>query len=194
MRHRFDRTRIRSHRRWFGPTLFYGWMMRLAAEGNVRRHASGFTGLHVVFAVVTVVAEHRLDSSQWPGQLVESLPSASIGTDSTARIARSRLVLKSLFARECSAYRPAKSARSSSKPEGAPSFVSFIGSQRLHVPRQFPSRPPKTTTAKGLKVTCRLDRRKYPTGRKVSREEMKRVHMHPDKFHGEWNYFKPSMI
>ncbi|MGH9962239.1 MAG: ISAzo13 family transposase, partial [Pyrinomonadaceae bacterium] len=25
----------------------------------------------------------------------------------------------------------------------------------------------KTTTAKGLKVTCRLDRRKYPTGRKV---------------------------
>ena len=26
----------------------------------------------------------------------------------------------------------------------------------------------KTTTAKGLKVTCRLDRRKYPTGRRVS--------------------------
>src|SRR4249920_3111273 len=30
----------------------------------------------------------------------------------------------------------------------------------------------KTTTAKGLKVTCRLDRRKYPTGREVSDEEM----------------------
>ena len=29
-----------------------------------------------------------------------------------------------------------------------------------------------TTTAKGLKVTCKLDRRKYPTGRKVSDEEM----------------------
>ena len=33
----------------------------------------------------------------------------------------------------------------------------------------------KTTTAKGLKVTCRLDRRKYPTGRKVSDDEMKPI-------------------
>ena len=46
----------------------------------------------------------------------------------------------------------------------------------------------KTTTAKGLRVTCRLDRRKYPIGRKVSLEEMKRINLHPDKFHGEWNY------
>ena len=46
----------------------------------------------------------------------------------------------------------------------------------------------KTTTAKGLKVTCRLDRRKYPTGRKVTDQEMKHVNIEPDKFHGEWNY------
>jgi hypothetical protein len=46
----------------------------------------------------------------------------------------------------------------------------------------------KTTTAKGLRVTCRLDRRKYPTGRKVSNQEMKRVNMERNKFHGEWNY------
>ncbi len=46
----------------------------------------------------------------------------------------------------------------------------------------------KTTTAKGLTVTCRLDRRKYRTGRKVTKEEMKRIDLHPDKFHGEWNY------
>jgi hypothetical protein len=46
----------------------------------------------------------------------------------------------------------------------------------------------KTTTAKGLKVTCRLDRRKYPTGRKVSKEEMKAINLQPDRFHGEWNY------
>jgi len=45
----------------------------------------------------------------------------------------------------------------------------------------------KTTTAKGLRVTCRLDRRKYPTGRKVTDEEMKRVHIEPNRFHGEWN-------
>jgi len=46
----------------------------------------------------------------------------------------------------------------------------------------------KTTTAKGLTVTCRLDRRKYPTGRKVTKEEMKGINLEPDKFHGEWNY------
>lgn len=45
-----------------------------------------------------------------------------------------------------------------------------------------------TTTAKGLKVTCRLDRRKYPTGRKVSDEEMSQLNIRRDKFHGEWNY------
>jgi hypothetical protein len=46
----------------------------------------------------------------------------------------------------------------------------------------------KTTTAKGLRVTCRLDRRKYPTGRKITAQEMKQVNIYPDKFHGEWNY------
>ena len=46
----------------------------------------------------------------------------------------------------------------------------------------------RTTTAKGLKVTCRLDRRKYPTGRKVTDEEMKRVNLDRSKFHGDWNY------
>jgi transposase len=51
----------------------------------------------------------------------------------------------------------------------------------------------KTTTAKGLTVTCRLDRRKYPTGRHVTPEEMKRLNLQPHKFHGEWNYIiQPS--
>jgi len=45
-----------------------------------------------------------------------------------------------------------------------------------------------TTTAKGLTVTCRLDRRKYPTGRRVSREEMEQVNLRRNTFHGEWNY------
>ena len=46
----------------------------------------------------------------------------------------------------------------------------------------------KTTTAKGLKVTCRLDRRKYPTGRRVSDQEMNQVNMKRNTFHGDWNY------
>jgi len=46
----------------------------------------------------------------------------------------------------------------------------------------------KTTTAKGLKVKCRLDRRKYETGRRVSDEEMDHINVKRNKFHGDWNY------
>ena len=46
----------------------------------------------------------------------------------------------------------------------------------------------RTTTAKGLTVTCRLDRRKYATGRTITKAEMRHVNLHPQRFHGEWNY------
>lgn len=46
----------------------------------------------------------------------------------------------------------------------------------------------RTTTAAGLKVTCRLDRRKYATGRRISNEAMTHVRLVPAPFHGEWNY------
>ncbi|BBO16052.1 ISAzo13 family transposase [Candidatus Brocadia pituitae] len=50
-----------------------------------------------------------------------------------------------------------------------------------------------TTTAKGLAVVCRLDRRKYPIGCKVNDVEMAKINLVPDKFHGEWNYrIQPS--
>jgi hypothetical protein len=45
-----------------------------------------------------------------------------------------------------------------------------------------------TTTAKGLTVTCRLDRRRYATGRRVTNDEMKQINLHRELFHGEWNY------
>jgi len=46
----------------------------------------------------------------------------------------------------------------------------------------------RTTTAKGLKVQCRLDRRRYAVGKKVSDEELAGVNIVPCAFHGEWNY------
>jgi len=50
-----------------------------------------------------------------------------------------------------------------------------------------------TTTAKGLKVTCRLDRRKYPLGREITDDEMADLNLVPNRFHGEWNYtIRPS--
>jgi hypothetical protein len=45
----------------------------------------------------------------------------------------------------------------------------------------------------GLQVTCRLDRRKYPIGRKVTDEEINRVNLKMNKFHGEWNYTIPPL-
>lgn len=46
----------------------------------------------------------------------------------------------------------------------------------------------RTTTAKGLTVTCRLDRRKYRTGRAISDAEMQTLNLERARFHGDWNY------
>ena len=46
----------------------------------------------------------------------------------------------------------------------------------------------RATTAKGLQVICRLDRRKYPTGRKVTNQEFEQVNLKRNTFHGDWNY------
>ena len=45
-----------------------------------------------------------------------------------------------------------------------------------------------TTTQNGLKVNAMLDDNIYPTGIKVSDEEMEAINMVRDDFHGEWNY------
>lgn len=46
----------------------------------------------------------------------------------------------------------------------------------------------KTTTTTGLTVSCRLDRRRYPIGRKVSEAEWAQIDLLRDAFHGDWNY------
>ena len=45
-----------------------------------------------------------------------------------------------------------------------------------------------TTNRGGLVVRARLDRRKYPTGRKVSAKDMRALKIERDDFHGDWNY------
>ena len=45
-----------------------------------------------------------------------------------------------------------------------------------------------TTTETGLKVACGLDRSSYPSGIKISKEDMAGIRLRRDKFHGEWNY------
>jgi hypothetical protein len=46
----------------------------------------------------------------------------------------------------------------------------------------------RTTTTAGLEVSCRLDRRRYPLGRKVTEEEWAKINLMRDDFHGDWNY------
>jgi hypothetical protein len=45
-----------------------------------------------------------------------------------------------------------------------------------------------TTNLGGLVVKARLDRRRYPTGKKVSDKELREIKLECDPFHGEWNY------
>ena len=46
----------------------------------------------------------------------------------------------------------------------------------------------RTTPARGLKVVCRLDRRRYQTGRRISAAQMKTLNLERSRFHGDWNY------
>ena len=45
-----------------------------------------------------------------------------------------------------------------------------------------------TTTEKGLTVQAKLDRAKYPAGRRVSDREIAEIDLRRASFHGEWNY------
>jgi transposase len=45
-----------------------------------------------------------------------------------------------------------------------------------------------TTTASGLKIRAELDAARYPTGTKVSDEELASINLQRHTFHGEWNY------
>jgi len=44
-----------------------------------------------------------------------------------------------------------------------------------------------TTTATGLQIKA-LDTGTYPTGKKISNQQMADLHLEPADFHGEWNY------
>ncbi|MHB8576865.1 MAG: ISAzo13 family transposase [Dehalococcoidia bacterium] len=45
-----------------------------------------------------------------------------------------------------------------------------------------------TTTAAGLSITAITDTNTYPTGIRVTDDELAALHLLPDVFHGEWNY------
>jgi len=45
-----------------------------------------------------------------------------------------------------------------------------------------------TTNRGGLVVRARLDRRRYPTGKRVSAKELRELRLERDDFHGDWNY------
>ena len=45
-----------------------------------------------------------------------------------------------------------------------------------------------TTTAAGLTVKCVVDNKEYKKGIEVSNDELTKVNIHRDYFHGEWNY------
>ena len=53
----------------------------------------------------------------------------------------------------------------------------------------------RTTRAKGLTVTCRLDRRQYPLLHNGPGPDMEAIGLKRDQFHGNWNYrIRPTSI
>ncbi|MDP3184896.1 MAG: ISAzo13 family transposase [Anaerolineales bacterium] len=52
-----------------------------------------------------------------------------------------------------------------------------------------------TRTKKGLEITAKLDINSYKTGIKVSDQELQKIAIEKDDFHGEWNYkIKPRSL
>lgn len=45
-----------------------------------------------------------------------------------------------------------------------------------------------TTTNAGLKIQSALDAKEYPTGIKISEQEMGAINLEKSSFHGNWNY------
>lgn len=45
-----------------------------------------------------------------------------------------------------------------------------------------------TTTRSSLRIGASLDDREYPTGKKVTDEQMNSLNIERDDFHGDWNY------
>ena len=45
-----------------------------------------------------------------------------------------------------------------------------------------------TTNQGGLVVRARLDRRRYPIGKKISKMQLRELRIERDDFHGDWNY------
>ena len=45
-----------------------------------------------------------------------------------------------------------------------------------------------TTTRKGLKISAKIDENIYEKGIKIKDEEMDKLNLQRDDFHGEWNY------
>ncbi len=52
-----------------------------------------------------------------------------------------------------------------------------------------------TTTKTGLTIQAKLDKHSYPIGQKISDEELSKVNLQRDRFHGNWNYsILPNLI
>jgi hypothetical protein len=45
-----------------------------------------------------------------------------------------------------------------------------------------------TTNRGGLVVRARLDKRRYPIGKKIPAKEFKAINIEPERWHGDWNY------
>ncbi len=84
-------------------------------------------------------------------------------------------------------------------PPGASKWNKIEHRMFCHITRNWRGRPlvsravivnliGNTRTDAGLTIQAELDEKEYPIGIKVTDEELAKVHIKENKFHGEWNY------
>ena len=84
-------------------------------------------------------------------------------------------------------------------PPGTSKWNKIEHQMFCHITRNWRGRPLETLgvvvnligntqTEPGLRIRAALDTRRYPSGIKVTDEEMSELNIKPDSFHGEWNY------
>jgi hypothetical protein len=97
-------------------------------------------------------------------------------------------VVMPTFTPAAGSYTSAQNVTISTTTSGAEIHYTTDGSTPTNSPSSLYSGAGCGRVHSGLTVRCRLDRRRYPAGRRVSDEEMATINLKPHSFHGERNY------
>jgi hypothetical protein len=145
------------------------------------------------FAAATILQWWKhMGSKAYPGA-TELLIVADGGGANAVRSRSWKLALQDL------ANRIGMTLHVSHLPPGTSKWNKIEHRMFSHITRNWRGRPllsqqvivnliANTTTRSGLKIRAKLDARSYPTGKEIDDDDLARLNIRREKFHGEWNY------